>query len=153
MLFSGGGGEDAASYPGEEQFYAQAYIAAGYQVVQTSWASDWENTNNGSGGTLPYNIRTAACRPASFLAWVSTHIYSAGGMCAQGFSAGSGAIVFSLAWYGAWRFIDKASLESGPVFSDVGQGCIVLSPPQGAGIAMCPASQIACNGWTQGPNG
>jgi hypothetical protein len=157
VLFSYGGGEDAASYPGEEQFYAQAYIAAGYQVVQTSWGSDWENTNNGNGGSNGYNIRTAACRPASFLNYVYQNIYTntlgSAGMCAQGISAGSGAIAFSLAWFGAWRFLDKVSLQSGPVFSDVGQGCDVPAPPQGNGIAMCPASQIDCNGWSTGPNG
>jgi hypothetical protein len=158
VLFAGGGGEDAASYPGEEQLYAQAYVNAGYQVVQTAWASDWENTNNGYNGTLPYDIRTAACRPASFLNYVNQHVYNGGahgqaGMCAQGVSAGSGAIAFSLAWYGAWQFLDKVSLESGPVFSDVGQGCDVPAPSQGDGIAMCPANQYQCNGWLQGPNG
>jgi hypothetical protein len=87
VFFTGGGGEAAAAFPGEEQLYTQIYIGAGYQVVQTSWASDWENTNNGSSGPNAFNIRAAACRPASFLNYAYQNIYTnalgGAGMCAQ----------------------------------------------------------------------
>jgi hypothetical protein len=60
-------------------------------------------------------------------------MYTGGGMCAQGASAGSGALGYSLAWYGAGDgtkgYIDKVELISGPVFSDVAQGCYVPQPP------------------------
>jgi len=67
VFFTGGGGEEAAEFPGEEQSYAQIYVGQGYQVVQTSWNSDWENTNNAGNGPEAYNIRNAACRIATFL--------------------------------------------------------------------------------------
>ena len=54
-------------------------------------------------------------------------------MCAQGFSAGSGALGYALAWYGAATsaeyHLDKVALLSGPVFSDIEQGCEDPIPP------------------------
>ncbi len=154
VFFTSAGGTDAASDPGEEQWFIPGYISAGYQVVQTAWATPWEITNNGS-TSYDYNIRNAACRPASVLDYVCQHIYPASnnlqaGMCAQGISAGGAAIVYSLTWYDAAKFLDKAGLLSGPPLSDIEQGCEI---PNGAGALMCPTGQLGCNGWTQGPNG
>jgi hypothetical protein len=42
VFFTGGGGEEAASFPGEEQLYIPQYINNNYQVVQISWGYDWE---------------------------------------------------------------------------------------------------------------
>lgn len=36
VFFSGGGGEAAATFPGEEQAFIPGYVSANYQVVQTS---------------------------------------------------------------------------------------------------------------------
>jgi len=72
----------------------------------------------------PLNIRTAACRPATFLHWVkgtpgNPGLWTQGGMCAQGASAGSGGLAYALAWYGEGSDLDKAVFLSGPVFSDI----------------------------------
>jgi hypothetical protein len=154
VFFSSAGGTDAASEPGEEQSFIPAYVAAGYQVVQTAWASPWEITNNGS-TSYDYNIRNAACRPASVLDYVYQNIYprsnnSGAGMCAQGSSAGGAAIIYSLTWFDAANSLDKATLMAGPPLSDIEQGCEI---PNNAAAAMCPTGQLGCNGWTQGPNG
>jgi hypothetical protein len=44
-------------------------------------------------------------------------------MCALGDSAGSAAIAYSLAYYNAGSFLDAVELVSGPVFSDIKEGC------------------------------
>jgi hypothetical protein len=59
VFFTGGGGESAASFPGEEQLYIPLYTSANYQVVQVSWPSDWELVNNGTTSYTP-NILNAA---------------------------------------------------------------------------------------------
>jgi hypothetical protein len=145
VFFTGGGGEDAASFPGEEQIYVPLYTAAKYQVVQVVFPSDWELVNNATTNYTP-SIVNAACRPASLLHYIYAHFYGSGGMCAQGASAGSGAVGYALAWYGAGSYLDKAVFESGPVFSDIEQGCEV---PNNTGVGMCSSStQFGCNGWT-----
>jgi hypothetical protein len=154
VFFSSGGGTDAASEPGEEQSFIPGYVAAGYQVVQTAWATPWEITND-SNTNYPFNIRTAACRPASVLDYVYKNIYPGSnspqaGMCAQGSSAGGAAIVYSLTWFDAANFLDKTEFLSGPPLSDIERGCEI---PNGFGATMCPAGQLGCNGWGSGPNG
>src|ERR1017187_363408 len=57
VFFTGGGGESAASFPGEEQYFAPIYINANYQVAQISWPSDWEDVNNTGTGPNTPNIR------------------------------------------------------------------------------------------------
>jgi hypothetical protein len=147
VFFTGGGGESAASFPGEEQLYVPLYTSANYQVVQVSWPSDWELVNNGTTSYTP-NILNAACRPASLLAYIYQNVYGAGGMCAQGASAGGGGLAYALAWYGAFSYLDKAVFTSGPVFSDIEQGCEV---PNSTSVSMCPSTQLGCNGWTSNP--
>jgi hypothetical protein len=146
VFFSGGGGVNAASSPGEEQAFVPAYVNAGYQVVQVAWGSPWEEANFAPS----YSIRDAACRPASFLDYAHSHIYGPGGMCAQGASAGGAAIAYALTWYDASTFLDKAQMIVGPPLSDLQQGCQV---PNNTAAQMCPIGQLGCNGWTQGPGG
>jgi hypothetical protein len=59
-------------------------------------------------------------------------------MCAQGFSAGSAQIAYSLAYYGAGSYLDNVELISGPVFSDIMQGC--QEGPQANPVNVCPVS-------------
>ena len=63
---------------------------------------DWQLTNIDT-PAFPYNVRTAACRPATLLHWIwrDSGYYTVGGMCAHGFSAGAGEVAYALAWYGA----------------------------------------------------
>jgi hypothetical protein len=96
VLFPGGTGTSAS--PETENKFAGDYLSAGYEVVELAWTMDWEDTANG--GTTPdSSIGAAACRINTFLYHVYTHslLYSAGGMCAQGISAGAGAAAYALA--------------------------------------------------------
>src|SRR5207237_5887380 len=116
VFFSGGSGTKPSESADDLSLVGQ-YFAANYEIVQVAWYTDWEYPHGLTGG----NIQYAACRPAAFLKYVhaTQALYSGGGMCAQGASAGSAAIAYSLAWYGADSFLDKVELLSGPVFSDI----------------------------------
>jgi hypothetical protein len=155
VFFNGSDGTDPAgdstgNTPGETQYIAD-YLSAGYQTVQVAWSQPWEDAlipwppNNSPLG----NIQAGACRSATFLNYVfnSASMYhgvyqnnTKAGMCAQGASAGSAQIAYSLAYYGApagtqW-WIDNVELISGPVFSDIEQGCI--QPPPTNPPTICP---------------
>ena len=142
VFFEGVGGTDPYSDPA----YAESYLQAGFKVVYMAWDTDWEFTGNNTGTS----IKEAACRPATFLQYASQNLYTKGGMCAQGASAGAGAVGYSLAWYGAAGFLDNVELLSGPVFSNIEEGCIV---PRASSINVCAAHQYGCDGtsWPDGP--
>ena len=143
VLFSGGGGVKLTG----NVDYVNAYLENGFRVVELVWDSAWEVTNT----TTSTSIKTAACRPATFLNLVFNDLYRGGGMCAQGSSAGSGAVAYSLAWYGGANFLDKVELLSGPVFSDIEKGCVVPNPPVST---ICPVGQFGCKGkpWPDSPS-
>jgi hypothetical protein len=159
VFFSGGDGTNPnGAEPTDSthsiQQYADDYYAVGYQVVQTAWDTEWEDpTSTNSGGNIGY----AACRPATFLSWVrfgstgNPGLWTTGGMCAQGESAGSGAGAYSLAWYGAgsgtgtgYNYLDKLSILSGPPFSSIAAGCTVIGGESPV-VQVCPAGQLGCN--------
>jgi hypothetical protein len=114
VYFDGSAGTDPSMEQSEYDMMSY-YFTQGYEVVQVAWNTAWEAVWN----PWPYssspigNIQNAACRPASFLYYVDTAAASynlfqavvagnaAAGMCAQGFSAGSAQIAYSLAYYGA----------------------------------------------------
>jgi hypothetical protein len=115
--------------------------------------TEWELTSDTLG------IMTAACRPAGFMNYVlHTSLLNArinnskAGLCAQGVSAGSGALGYSLAWYedqdGNYlnTDLDNVELISGPVFSNIELGCQVPGPPVLASI--CPTGQFGCSSGT-----
>jgi len=56
------------------------------------------------------------------------------GFCAHATSAGSAAVAYSLAYYGAGGWLDNVELLSGPVFSDIKQGC---QEPVASPVAVC----------------
>jgi hypothetical protein len=97
---------------------AQEYNDAGFALTQITFASDWED-----GGDL----LAAACRPATLLDYF--HARTSGAYCAQGVSAGSGAIAYGMAWYGLGPELNNVELTVGPVFSDIVQGCKVPDAP------------------------
>src|SRR5579863_3731341 len=66
VLHGGGKG----THPFNEK-YVPAYLAAGYQVVQLAWDSDWELVGAGQSASL----KSAACRPATFFAYAYSSIY------------------------------------------------------------------------------
>jgi hypothetical protein len=140
-------------------------------VGPTSGGQDWENTNS-NGGSNPYSILAAGCRPATFLNWVrngnqnsgvGTGIWAkTGGMCAHGNSGGAGALGYALAWYNAgvggapaWGsgYLDKVEMENGPVFSDLQQGCQVSNGASNQATYICDLNESwepGCNNWPQG---
>jgi hypothetical protein len=157
VFLSNSGGTSPELYPGNEGGYAGYYYSQHFQVVQTAWDSDWEDTGTGN----VKNVAYAAGRVAAFLSWVrygsstgGTALYGSGGMCIHGTSAGGAAGAFVLAWYGGDSYIDKLAALSGPTLSNIAQGCKV-----GAIInqAVCPSGQLGCNSsnavttWNQPP--
>jgi hypothetical protein len=140
VFLDGGDGTSAASEPDEQDILAY-YVTQNYAVVQIQWATAWEQNTVAS-------VQNAACRPATFLNYIYNTVYTTittgqnanpnAGMCAQGFSAGSAAVAYSLAYYGAGSYLDNVELISGPVLSDIKQGCIV---PAAASVTVCPPQQ------------
>ena len=130
--------------------FVQAYTppAHNYQTVQVIWETPWEDTGNGTGSS----VKAAACRPATLMNWLlnEKNVYSGGGMCAQGASAGSSAIAYSLAEYGADQYLNHVVLESGPVLSDLSVGC----NPGSKTITVCPGNECLTGGegsWPDSP--
>jgi hypothetical protein len=138
------------------------YFSQGYEVIQIEWADDWElttipSTDGGSNSTYTSNIQLAACRNATLLNYIftggNTKLYSGGGRCAQGSSAGSAAIAYALTFYGAGNYLDAVELISGPPLADIEQGCVVPTAPE---RTVCPADQFGCDlggssPWVLGP--
>lgn len=169
VFFNGKAGMDPAgdatgAVPGETQ-YITDYLTAGYEIVQIAWSQPWQES------LIPWppnvtpagNVQAGACRPATFLNYVfnNSQMYqltlngngSGGikanpnaGMCAQGASAGSAEVAYSLSYYTApvskpvW-YIDNTELISGPVLSDIKQGC---QQPAPANVNICPSGQYGC---------
>jgi hypothetical protein len=117
IAFMGGSGGTA---PGGTTEIGE-YQNHGFGIAQFAFASDWEDGAN--------DIRTAACRPATVLDYFYNR--EGGGIyCAQGISAGSSGLGYSLAWYGLDAELDNVELSVGPVFSDITQGCQVPKAPR-----------------------
>jgi hypothetical protein len=155
VFFSGTGGTTPATTGGDEKTYATFY-AQTYEVVQVEWDFPWEEYSNGTGGSF----LDGACRPATFLSYINgTSAYHVSGspMCAQGTSAGSAQIAYSLAWYGAGSYLTYAELLNGPVLSQIDTGC--ASYPVELDETICATSngtkQYGCtaktNSWTDSP--
>jgi hypothetical protein len=130
--------------------YVAAYTppAHDFQTVQVVWETPWEETGNGTGTS----IKAAACRPATLMDWLLSqgNAYSGGGMCAQGDSAGSAAIAYSMAEYGAHQYLTHVELESGPVLSDLSMGC----NPRSSAITVCPGNECLTGSkgsWSDSP--
>jgi hypothetical protein len=120
VFFSGGSGTAPTESGDDILTYAASYVNT-FEVVQVEWDSAWEDpSSNGTGG----NILAAACRPATFLNFINgSSMHQQGAMCSQGSSAGSAAIAYSMAWYGAASYLTNVELISGPVLSEIDQGC------------------------------
>jgi len=160
VFFSGGSGTSDA---GDDDF-ADYYFTNGYEVVQIEWAYDWEGTTvpaqytgNNDSTTYTANIQLAACREATFLNFIfntnNATLYSGGGRCAQGSSAGSAAIAYALTFYGAGNYLDAVELKSGPPLADIEQGC---EEPNTIQTTICPTGQVGCQlggtlPWTLSP--
>lgn len=93
--------------------YASKYTKAGFALVQIAFTTSWQVV----GG----NLLTSVCRPATMLAYFETQ--NGAPYCAHGISAGSGAVAYSMSWYGVQ--FDNVEFNSGPVFSNILEGCEV----------------------------
>jgi hypothetical protein len=159
VMFTGAGGTAPATLPTEIQF-VQHYVSNGYELVQFAWHDEWEDTYFPVPPDWFGNVQFAACRQATFLKFVhsSTQVtpqtpvilYQTGkGMCAQGSSAGSAAIAYAMAWYGAadssTGFLDNVELLAGPPLSRIDLGCQESPAPN---VTVCGSGGInACRGW------
>ncbi|HEX7836465.1 MAG TPA: hypothetical protein VF469_03330, partial [Kofleriaceae bacterium] len=121
--FKGGGGQ------GFQVQGTAEYQAAGFRQVYLSWGvgSDWEQTAS-------HGIKTAACRPATVLAWIFADPSLHGGsrsvaFCGEGFSGGSGQLGYALTDYGMAGVLDYVNELSGPPFSRIDLGCDGSAPP------------------------
>jgi hypothetical protein len=115
------------------------------------------------------NIQNAACRPATVFNWIFANLFpnvqtanKTAAMCAVGDSAGSAAVAYSITYYGASNWFDNVELLSGPVTSDVEQGCGVgpgiggNNPVTVCGQTNYMGGQYGCalgggSTWTLGP--
>ncbi|HLJ16249.1 MAG TPA: hypothetical protein VKV15_17250 [Bryobacteraceae bacterium] len=151
VIFSGGSG--TLGTLGEHDEVAAGVYADGYEVVEVAWQTDWEQTSDILG------IQTASCRPAGFLNYALQNPLlnvrlsnSKYGFCAEGGSAGAGALAYALSQYtdqGGTALssdIDDAEFTSGPAFGDIRLGCQVPGPPTVAEI--CPSGQFGCSSGT-----
>jgi len=149
VYFDGGDGtQPVAKGSPDAAAMVQYYFQQGYEIVEIAWSSAWEASNNPFPSGTFGNIQAAACRPATFLSYVDTNIYQpvlqanpTAGMCAHGVSAGSTQILYSMTYYGAAKFLDNVELISGPVLSNIEQGC---EEPPPADVTICPAGQYGC---------
>ncbi|MGA8763180.1 MAG: hypothetical protein WB562_09975 [Candidatus Sulfotelmatobacter sp.] len=142
VTFSSGSGTSPSEYADDNLAYLSAYQAK-FVVVQLEYSSPWEYPYSTSG--QPGNILNAACRPATFLNWVNNNVGlhpSGKAMCAQGASAGSAAIGYSMAWYGASSYLKNVELLSGPTLSEIDQGCLFPKPMTNLNI--CVPGQYGC---------
>jgi len=162
VFFPGGKGTNANG----DQTFAGYYFGLGYGIVQLEWADDWElttipaqYTGDNNSTTYTANIQVAACREATFLNFVfntnNTTLYNGGGRCAQGESAGSAAIAYALAFYGAGNYLDAVELKSGPPLADIEQGCEVPNAPAVTVCGQNDGQQYGCqpgtSPWTLSP--
>jgi hypothetical protein len=107
IVFINGTGD---TIPGGGPSFFKAYSQAGFSLAQFIFATDWED-----GG----DVLASACRPATMLNFLRSSASLP--FCAQGASGGAGATAYALSWYGVP--LDNAELLSGPVFSNIAQGC------------------------------
>jgi hypothetical protein len=129
----------------------------GYQTVQFAWDTEWPM------GSVSGSLKVAACRVGTFLNYTYSQYYQTNssnsptaGMCAQGQSGGAGGLAFSLTYYGASAFLDKAVFVSGPQYANLVQGCSVPNYPT---VNICPSNSgnypMGCNSasgtWTDSP--
>lgn len=109
---NGGDGKAMAS-PGVD------YVTAGFRTVAVGWDEAWEDAPG-------VGILMSACRPATLMKWAFDAPHGGSrdtAFCAQGPSAGSAAIGYSLAHYGMGAYLDHANLISGPPFGRIDVGC------------------------------
>jgi hypothetical protein len=122
FMQAGGAGDAYLDDGAVGEPYAKAYYDAGFQIVQIAWQSAWQSSYSNNPPLEP--LVYSSCRTATVLSHVYMHFHQTGtAMCAQGHSAGSAAVAYSLSTYGSFSYLDNVLLTSGPVYADVQEGC------------------------------
>jgi hypothetical protein len=103
--------------------YVNPLSKAGHTTVTAEFLTPWQSG--------PGNLLTAACRPATLFNYVANGSQFA--LIAA--SGGAGAAAYALNWYGASSFVSGLWITSGPVYSDLGQGC---ETPKAAWVTVTP---------------
>ncbi|HEY1656959.1 MAG TPA: Ig-like domain-containing protein [Candidatus Sulfotelmatobacter sp.] len=135
LIFNGAGGV----IPGGKN-YILSFNAVGYTGIQVAWTSTWQDT-----GLTAKNILTAACRISTVGNYLYANYFSGGGFGVLGGSAGAGAVGYWLGWYGGGNTLDNVEVSSGPVYSDIEQGCEV---PEAQAVTIVPTDGSP---WTDTP--
>ena len=117
VLFNGSTGTRPMGGP-----FVSDYVGKGFTVIDTMWDDPgWEGTGEKA------SLLAGACRPATLLSYLAAS--AKGAFCGQGRSAGSSALAYAMAHYGIDQ-LDHVELLSGPVMSDLEQGCRTpVAPP------------------------
>jgi hypothetical protein len=149
VLFSHGDGTSIDFDPALIAWYNAS--PQNFQTVEVVWEEPnstnpfpWEQSQTSSQSSLT-SIKQAACRPATLLNWLYNNIYGSGGMCAEGISAGSAAIAYSMAEYNV-DYLDAVEFHSGPPLADIRAGCV--NDPDTT-YTVCGNSNY-CNSGTEG---
>jgi len=123
LVGSGGNGFYDSWFGRNGATVVSSMLGAGYTAVQVNFEG---STLGWVDGKLLYKgVRADACRPATIADWVSRTINVPGNAyCGTGNSGGAGALSYSMAHFNGPTIFDFIELTSGPVFSDLLQGCL-----------------------------
>jgi hypothetical protein len=151
FFHNGGSGDTYFNEGAVGESYAKAYYEAGFQIVQLAWSSEWQGNYSGSPPLEP--LLYSSCRPATVVSHVYSHFHQPHtAMCAQGHSAGSAAMAYSLSTYGSYSYLDNVLLTSGPVYAAVQEGC--QYPNVVTSVTLCGNDGLGCDttqSWTDFP--
>jgi hypothetical protein len=152
------GGDGTTFYAGE---LGPAWFADGFDVAEVAWATPWEcpegspsvdpKTCNVDSRPLAWRpgLLEVACRPATVFAWVRGSAELAGGapfrpqgapFCGFGYSAGSGAIWYSLLHYGLSDAFDYAAVSASTPYARIDVGC---NPANASAMVATPCSNLS----------
>jgi len=125
-------------------------LAANYTTVQVSFGAPFDGGANPNGWlTGPGGPRRLACRYATVANWVNgnpqtinKNATTGAPLCATGNGTGADAIAYGVSEYGLNAIFKMIELTSGPLLTEVDQGCICSTEnngPQGAPCNSAPA--------------
>jgi hypothetical protein len=141
----------------------QAWFADGFDVAEVAWATPWECPEGSSTGSpttcnpdsAPLASRPGlldvACRPATVFAWVHDSAELPGGapfrpsgaaFCGFGYSAGSGALWYSLLHYGLSTDFDFVGVTASTPYARIDIGC---NPANASATVATPCSNLPEN--------
>src|SRR5262249_47236449 len=102
--------------------YFNNLLAAGYDMVQVKWSgSGWMFAQPG----VQTGHKLLGCRPATVAKWVHDNLWTNGTRyILSGSSGGASQVAYSMLYLYSPNIVDLLIPESGPVFSDMFDGCV-----------------------------